>query len=280
MSTLNNIKKVYVHAGKFNVDDIISAALIKRLNPEIEFIRVEKAMKLDGDAMTMGLGGGMREIANRSGKDVYGNPYCKTSNVYERYGEEILKAEGIENIDEAMEVFYDRYIERIAIGTRFGFHKTKFFGELDIIRSFMPEWYEEFNGDTNWDEQFNRAVDFMVSVLDNWFKSIKEEADYSKVEDEIWKKADETQEDGIFVLERHIPWQTQVKKNPDTKAKIIVFKSNRGGYNIVSKNTEEILIQDSDYLSFVHPSGFMGVAESLDNALMAARQTISMMVAA
>lgn len=38
MSTLNNIKKVYVHAGKFNVDDIISAALIKRLNPEIEFI--------------------------------------------------------------------------------------------------------------------------------------------------------------------------------------------------------------------------------------------------
>ena len=248
MSTLNNIKKVYVHAGKFNVDDIISAALIKRLNPEIEFIRVEKAIKLDGDAMTMGLGGGMREIANRSGKDVYGNPYCKTSNVYERYGEEILKAEGIENIDEAMEVFYDRYIERIAIGTRFGFHKTKFFGELDIIRSFMPEWYEEFNGDTNWDEQFNRAVDFMVSVLDNWFKSIT--------------------------------WQTQVKKNPDTKAKIIVFKSNRGGYNIVSKNTEEILIQDSDYLSFVHPSGFMGVAESLDNALMAARQTISMMVAA
>lgn len=273
---IKSINKVYIHNGEFNADDIISTALIKMTNKNIVIERVSSRPILKEDELCLGIAGKYDYNSNKYLKDNCGNPYCLTTYVSIWCLDELFKLFQINNTDKANKLFYERYISKVAIGTRKKFFNDKFFRENRIVLDFNSHWYEEVNGITNSDNQFFKAVDLMMIVIENWLKQIKEDSDLREVEDEIWNKAEETQEEGIYVLEKHIPWQYQVKKNPDTKAKIIIFKSNRGGYNVVSKSTDEIEIQDSEYLSFIHPSRFMGVAKTLNNAILAARQTIKM----
>lgn len=264
------IKKLYIHDGRFNTDDVVSAAMIKLANENIILERVgQKPIEEEG-TLLLGLGGALDYKNKENRVDQQGDLYCLMTYASELCLDIILDEYGIKNMERAKELFYNTYIEKVSIGTRNRFFNRRFFKENDILLSFNLEWYEKGNDD----EQFFKAVELMLIVLENWLKQTKEDSDLRSVEDEIWKKAEKASEDGIYILERHIPWQYQVKKNPDTKAKIIIFKSNRGGYNVVSKSTDEIKIQDSEYLSFVHPSRFMGVADSLNNAILAARQTV------
>lgn len=183
---------------------------------------------------------------------------------------ELMNLYDIKNSGDAINLFYDRYIDKIS--------NDYFFKEQSTLLSFNLYWYENVNNITNCDIQFFKAVEFMIIIIENWLRQIKEDVDFRTIEDEIWNKAEETQEDGIYILDRHIPWQYQVKKNPNTKAKIIIFKSNRGNYSVVSKFTKEIQIKNSEYLSFVHPFGFMGTADNLENAILVAKQSINRLV--
>ena len=274
MINIKSINKVYVHDGEFNTDDVVSAAMIKMANKDIVIERVDKKPKLNANELCLGLGGKYDYKFNKYQLDEYGNHYSLSTYAFEWCSDNLFIDCGIENVEKARDIFYERYIEKITTGTLKKFYNDRFFRENGILLSFNLNWHEEANGTAYSDDQFFKAVDFMMIVLENWLKQTKEDADLRDIEDEIWHKAEESQEDGIYVLERHIPWQYQVKKNPDTKAKIIIFKSNRGGYNIVSKSTDEVEIQDSEYLLFIHPSRFMGVAETLNNAILAAKQTM------
>ena len=272
---IKSITKVYVHAGEFNTDDIVSAAMIKAANPDVVIARAKSKSDLLEGELCLGLGGTFDCTTNRCQIDEYGNRYSLSTYAFEWCADVLLRETGIVNIEVAKDIFYATYIKKITLGTLKGFHRDSFFRENRILLGFNSRWYEEADGVTNSDKQFFKAVDFMMIVLENWLRQTKEDSDMRELEDEIWHKAEETSEEGIYVLERHIPWQYQVKKDPDTKAKIIIFESNRGGYSVVSKSTDELKIQDSEYLSFLHPSGFMGVADTLSNAVLAAKKTLS-----
>ena len=270
MINIETIKKVYIHDGNFNTDDVVSSAIIKMANENITIERVSNKPELNTGEIYLSLAGKFEKYQ----LDEFGNRYSLSTYAFEWCIDKLFNDYEINNIEKAKEIFYERYIIKITTGTLKRFYCNSFFRENNILLRFNSEWYEEANGTTSADEQFFKAVDFMMIVLENWLKLTKEDADLREVEDEIWRRAEETQEDGIYILERHIPWQYQVRKDPETKAKIIIFKSNRGGYNIVSKSTDEIEIQESEYLSFIHPSKFMGVAENLNNAILAAKLTI------
>lgn len=274
MINIKSINKVYVHDKEFNTDDVVSTAMIKMANKDIVIERVGKKPELHENELCLGLGGKYDYKFNKYQLDEYGNRYSLSTYAFEWCLDNLFIDSGIENKETARNIFYKRYIKKITTGTLKKSYNDRYFGENSILLSFNSTKYEEANGAAYSDNQFFKAVDFMMIVLENWLKQTKEDADLRDVEDEIWRKAEESQEDGIYVLERHIPWQYQVKKNPNTKAKIIIFKSNRGRYNVVSKSIDEVEIQDSEYLSFIHPSRFMGVAETLNNAILAAKQTM------
>lgn len=270
------LKKVYVHRGRFNLDDVVSAALIKAINPEVTIIRDNKAMPSEGEIRLGGKGEYGYESRSKA-IDPWGNLYTLSAIVYENCAEELFQKAGIVNREEAKELFYDRFIGGISSITRGGRHgHGGFLWENKIILAMNAYWYEGMTGTTDSDKQFDMALEAMSIILENWLRRTKEDVDATEAEDEIWDRAEKESSDGIYVLERHIPWQYQVKRNPETKAKIIIFKSDReeGKYNLVSKSTDEVRIKDNEYLTFRHPSGFMGVADSLDHAILAAKLSI------
>ena len=137
----------------------------------------------------------------------------------------------------------------------------------------MNLYYNELESNS-YDEQFNEAIDFTMLYLENIFREIIQETDYRKLEDEIWKDAEQNQVDGIYILKERIPWQVQIKNNPESNAKIIIQKSNRGGYSITTRDVNQFKIKESKYLSFIHPSKFMGTSATLNDAIMAAKYTM------
>jgi len=66
------------------------------------------------------------------------------------------------------------------------------------------------------------------------------------------------------------------KKNKDNNVKMVVSKNERGGYSVISKNSYLFKIRKCQYLSFVHPSNFMGVANTLENAISAAKYSLNL----
>lgn len=270
---INNINKLYIHDKEFNCDDVISAAMIKLVNPNISIERVDQKINHINNALYLGVGGLYDYKLYKTRKDKHGNLYCLSIYSYDLCIDDLLKKENIHNISKARELFYQRYIKFIALITRLGY-KFKKFKDCEIIESFNLNWVEDVYCISDYDTQFQKAVDFSLILIRNWIRQIKEDSDYRIIENEIWKKAEESEKNGIYVLDKHIPWQYQVQRHPNTKAKIIIFESNRGGYNVVSKSTEELEIKDSKYLRFLHPTHFMGVADSLSDAINAAKDTL------
>ena len=68
-----------------------------------------------------------------------------------------------------------------------------------------------------------------------------------------------------------------IKKDKKANVKLIISKNDRGSYSVISKDSDLFKIKESKYLSFVHPSQFMGVADSLENAIMGARYSLNPM---
>ncbi len=263
MIDIKQINTVYVHDEDFNADDIVSTAILLMVNKDIIIKRVENMpSELNENEIILDL-----ELCN--------DDNTLSSLVFEWCYEYLFDKVGIIDKEKAKEVFYQNYLNRLATRINNEFCNDYIFRENRILLAFNAYWYEKVKDKSICDEQFRKATDLMMMVLENWLKDVKEEADLRQVEDSIWKKATDSSDNGIYILERYIPWQFQIKKNPTTNARIIIFKSNRGGYNIMSKSIDELKIKKSEYLTFIHPSGFMGVASSLENAILAARQSLA-----
>ena len=273
---IKQVKTIYLHGGKFFLDDVVSAALVKMVNSEVTFVRTAQAVSTNDSSVCMGVRGSNDWFStNKLTLDEFGNPNSLTSLVWQQLANELLNKANITNVQVAKQLFYDRFVSVISVGTRYGFvNADRYVGEVGIVAKMNAEWYEEANGIITNNNQFDKTVTMMTIIVENWFKQVRQDSDFREVEDEIWNKAEQNSENGIYVLERYIPWQYQIKNRPDTDAKIIIFQSNRGDYNLVSKSIEEIKIQPNEQLSFLHPSGFMGTAKTLEDAICAARYSL------
>ena len=270
-----DIKRIYTHTGTFTIDDVVSISLIKTINPEVEVIR-QDYINEDADSISIGIKDGtIVWKKDKYIKDICGNPYCLSSYVYEQIWEDLFAVQGIKNIDDAFYYFYDEVIGKITAIVNYGFKNPRYLPENSMIKDMNVTWFETANKTRSSDEQFYMALEFTTILIENWLRITKEEVDYRSIENDIWNKAKNNSENGIYVLDESIPWRYQIKNNPDTDAKIIISKSKRGGYNVTSKSTDELLIDDNEHLSFVHPSKFMGVAETLENAMLAAKCIIN-----
>ena len=111
---LSNYKKVYIHSGGFNVDDIISMALIKIVNPTIEIVRTNYINKENEYELLVGIGN-CKISYNRKPyvSDYYGNLLSLSGLVWESVADDILNMYHIKNTDDAFEKFYHKLIKKI-----------------------------------------------------------------------------------------------------------------------------------------------------------------------
>ena len=281
MKDLLKVKKGITHAGKFHTDDVLSTVLIQEFNPDIEIIRLEEyetdGLNEEELAFDIGLGEFDHHEKNREIND-FGYPYSAFGKLWRAYGREYLKMYGFKNIERAFDKFNKSYVSKVDQGDNTGYKNVepRCF-ENELITKFNPSWFEKKNNSKATDDQFFKAVEFARLLFSNWMRQLYEQIELNDIEQDIWDTAVDNEEDGIIVLEERIPWQIFIKKDKKANVKLIISKNDRGSYSVISKDSDLFKIKESKYLSFVHPSQFMGVADSLENAIMGARYSLNPM---
>lgn len=269
------IKKVYLNEGKFSADEVYAAALIKTINPNIEFERKIQMNKNNESDFFIEVDDKLFNLYEKANEKIKEDRKLSlTAFIFNFVKKDLIKKYNITNRECAMKLCDSRIVEKASKLDLYD--RICDFPEHRLIELFNCNQYEEEKGITDNNQQFRLAVEFVEIILENRMREIYECIEIRKIENKIWKEAEKNSEDGIYVLEESIPWQYQVRKNPNSTAKIIIYKSDRGGYNVVSRNQDEVKVQKSDYLSFIHPSQFMGVAQTLQNAILAAKNSLGL----
>ena len=279
MKNLLKVKKGITHAGRFHTDDVLSTVLLLELNPNIEIERVSEYIADDSNeeelAYDIGLGEFDHHQENRE-IDEFGYPYSAFGKLWREFGREYLKQYGFQNIEVAFDKFNQFYVSKVNQGDNIGYKNVFKFYENDLIIRFNPSWLEKKEKLDISNKQFFKAVEFAKMLFENWMRVLYEQIELSDLEQSIWDRAVQNGKDGIVVLEEKIPWQIFIKKEGYEDVKLIIDKSDRGGYSITSKDKDLYQIKDSKYLTFVHPSKFMGVAETLDKAITGAKYSLNL----
>lgn len=277
MLNINQIKTAVTHSGKFHTDDVMSTVFIRQLNPNIQILRKEELDESDMafDVLCYDIGLGEFDHHQKdNGLDRFGNPYSSFGKLWECFGKQYLKDKGFKKIDEAFYFIEKRYATKINEGDNKGYKHVKFFFENDLIVKFNPNWFE-INKDINIvDESFFKAVDFGEMIFNNWIRNAFEEVELAEYESEVFNEALSNKKDGIIYLKERINWHPKVKTNNCADVKFIITKNLRGKYSVVSRDSEKYKVKENEYLLFTHNSGFMGVAETIEDAYKAARLSL------
>lgn len=156
-----------------------------------------------------------------------------------------------------------------------------------IISGFNPRWDDS----TSSDEAFIEAVKFAHKIFDNVLANVISKAKAQKIVDEWIEKTDGS----VMVMDKFVPWQeflfTSECENA-SKILFVIFPSNRGGWNwqcvpeapgsfSPRKSVPKAWcglsgneLQKATGVSgatFCHPAGFIGGAESYEDAFALAR---------
>ena len=277
MTNLNLVKKGVTHAGRFHTDDVLCTVLLKKLIPSIVIERTNECEYDDtfDDVIVYDIGRGefdhhqlVREI------NEFGQPYSAFGKLWRAFGRELLESQGFTKIEEAFNKFNRFYVSKVDEGDNNSYKYVKHFMENNYIVDFNLRWYEESN--KNNDDQFNCAVEFATKLFDNWLRLLYAQIEMSVIEDEIWNEAIDKMVDGIITLRENINWRLYLKKENVPGLKLVICESTRGGYSVTSVNENEIEILDSEYLVFIHPGKFMGMANTYEEAVLAARYTLNL----
>ena len=283
-NSIKKFKRGITHAGIFHSDDIVSTAFLLELNPELEIVRVpefnERDARSDEIVYDIGLGKFDHHQVGRkmAAPDI---PYSAFGLLWQEYGRELLLQQGFHRIEEAHKLFAETIARSIDIGDNKGYKNVKGFYENLLICRFAPLWYELPTGDGEnnaeaveriYNRQFWNAVDFTSLLLDNWMRDLWLKVEVADEEKRIWEEALSQIDRGVVELPIYIPWRQHL--DPTTNVKLVIVPNERGGYAITSVDPLELRLRPSKHLSFVHPSGFMATAPTLEAARAAAHEII------
>ena len=272
------IRDGYTHDGYFHADEVIATVFLLSLNPQIiihrvseitEDVRVNKRNII----YDIGLGKYDHHQENRRMNE-YGYPYSAFGLLWEDYGRDFLKKKGFTKIETAFLRFKENIVSKIDQGDNCGYNNVVGFRENYVIKQFNANWYELKISPKVQEEQFNKALNYATLLFDNWTRKLFEQVEMPEKEKKIFLEAIKNEEEGVMVLGENIPWREYLSEEDDS-IKIVISKNLRGGYNVSSVDTTKVKILPNQYLSFVHPANFMGIADTLPLALEAARCILS-----
>ena len=286
------------HNNKFHPDDVFSTVFLSKYieTPILYRIGVGEVNYPNAIVYDVGFG-----IFDHHGVDAKYRPnsklkYCSFGLLWTEYGKDYLSKNNYEYVEELYSAIEEKLVKQIDGIDNGIFPEIKAeYSLLDldhIIDLFNPTW-EEKEVDT--DEYFLRALNTAEIIFDNLIKS-----EYAKIKatKKVLNCIDNVK-DNMLILDEYLPYQEAVFTSTNPKAKeikIVILPSNRGGYNIkpitVSKDSKELLINFPKKLfglhdeelakisgiktaRFVHLTGFLASTETLEDAILLAKQAIN-----
>lgn len=286
-NSIMKFKRGITHAGVFHTDDIASTAFLLLLNPDLEIRRVSDFRESDAapDEIVYDIGLGKFDHHQPGRKmATYDTPYSAFGLLWQEYGKELLEEQGFYEIEKAHKLFAETVVRAVDVGDNKGYKNVKGFYENLLICRFAPMWYELPDGSSPEDaeeaekvyyRQFWNAVDFTTLLFDNWMRDLWQKVESAPRENKIWQDALSGLKNGILVLPRYIPWRQHLDATLDIK--IVILPHERGGFALTSVDPQILRLRPHPKLTFVHPSGFMASAPTLEDAMEAAKDILRVM---
>jgi len=293
-----NIKEanLITHTSTFHPDDVFSTMFLSKFIENPIVCRTADPTNHKEDAIVYDIGFGKFDHHGPDAKTRNNNlKYCSFGLLWKEYGKEYLrtlKPVDVELLWEAIDKKLVMQIDAIDNGVFPEIKADFYLTDLDkIIDLFNEAWNEEIDND----DQFLIAVSIAEKIFDRLvFKENALLVAKSKVEENI-----NNVKDNILLLDEYMPYEEALwnSKNPKAnEVKVIILPSKRGGYSIkprtISKDSKELAynfskeflgLHDDDLVKvsniktarFVHSSGFLACANTLEDAILLAKNAIN-----
>lgn len=283
---------VITHGGIFHADDVLSTVILSKVMDNVTVLRTFKVpANISDDVLVYDIGFGRFDHHQKGGNGTRKNgvPYAACGLLWKEFGHKIVG--NTCNPDFVWSLIDKSLIQSVDASDNGTIphvdYVTQDISFSSIISNFNPCW----NSTEDSDEAFLRAVAIAYAVFENALTSAISKAQAREIIDE----AIEASCDGIMVLKRFAPWQTFLFNSTNPKAEkilFVVFPSRRETYNWQCvaekpggfkyrkpvpdewKGIEGPKLQKITGVAtaiFCHPAGFIGGAETLEDAIALAK---------
>lgn len=277
------------HGGTFHPDDVFSTVFLSKIIPNPLVCRttnIPSNLKTNAIIYDIGFGdfdhhGPNAKIRNSKIK------YSSFGLLWKKFGKKYLK-EITPDYNELWKVIDEKLVMQIDGIDNGNFPKIEADYKLIDLDNIIDLFNKAWNENKDNDEQFIAACHIADTIFDRILIKEKAKIEASK---EVEKLISQNNNQEILILPQYMPYHEALFESKDlnaSKIKIIIFPSNRGGYNIkprtISKESKELLVHFPDsYLGlhdeelekiskikgarFVHINGFMASADTLNAAI-------------
>ena len=254
--------KIIVHAGIFHCDDVLTVAMAKYINPNVEIERVyEVNGDLCDDVIVADIGYGRYDHhQNDAQLREDGNKYAACGLFFKDYWHHIFQSEN------SARGFYEYFIKPIEDNDN-GLKR-------DTLSMFVKSFVPLDANETKLHDAFLKVVDMMVQFIDSQVEKEK-----AKLESKAYiKESLKQSQNHIVVLEKLVPWKDQLIYSD---AKYVIYPSLRGGWNlqcvpqipgnyeVKEKLPERWLFDKPKGCIFVHNMRFLASFHSFHDAYQA-----------
>ena len=292
-----NEANLVTHTSTFHPDDVFSTVLLSKLIDKPVLCRIADPSNANKDAIVYDVGFGRfdhhgPDAKKRPNSDI---PYCSFGLLWQEYGKEYLRTLNPVNVDDLWRVMDEKLIKQIDAIDNGIFPKIDAEFHLSDLDKIIDLYNKAWNEDVDNDDQFLLAVDLAEKIFDRFiFKENARLMANIKVEEALNEV-----KDNMLILKEHMPYEEALwnSKNPKAKeVKVIIFPSYRGGYSIkprtVSEDSRDLAytfskeyygLHDEELIRvskiptarFVHSSGFLACANTLEDAIKFAENAIN-----
>lgn len=284
------------HGGTFHPDDVFSSVFLNKIFPNSIVYRANSLpTKLRGDQIVYDIGYGRFDHHGPNAQ--MRNDKIKYSSfglLWKEYGLSYLAKITTEPA-KLWQVIDEKLVMQIDGIDNGNFPKIEADYKLMDLDNVIDLFNKAWNEDVDNDEGFKQACQVAEIIFDRLI--LKEKAKLT-AQKQIEKLIAQNNHQPILILDEYMPYNDALFDSEDPSAqeiKIIIFPSNRGGYNIkprtISKDSKELVVNfPSTYLGlsndelaqvsnikdarFVHINGFLACANTLDAAIDLANQAL------
>ena len=298
LTITKNIKdaNLITHAGTFHADDVFATAFLTKIIDNPVLCRINNYTDdIEKDAIIYDIGGGEFDHHQINAKVRDENfKYSSIGLLFKKFGEKYLRTLINDNIEEIfleIEKNLIKQIDAIDNGV-FPYIECDYNITLlsDIISLFNPTWDDK----SDRDQLFLDAVKLAEFIFD---KEVNKIISKIKARDKVIE-AIKNNEGAILYLEEFMPFKDFILESTNPKAqeiKFVIFPSIRGGYTVHTVPTSKLNrepklrfpisisgLRDEDLrgktgiktATFVHADGFIGAAETLEDAYLLANYAL------
>lgn len=282
------------HSGVFHADEVMATAILNKVFDNLILCRTFKVpAEVAAPVIVFDIGGGQYDHHQKGGNGCRENgvPYSSCGLIWRDFGHMIPEVSESANPELVWSLIDRDLILGIDAIDNGKMPKTdaicKPMTVSAAISGFNPSWDSTEDSDT----AFLKAVEFTTLILDN---ALAYAVSKAKAESIVEEAIDRT-EGPVMVLDKFAPWQEFIFSSKNEKAKdilFVVFPSNRGGYNwqcvpvslgsfaqrhpvpqewrgLNSKALQDVTGVNT--ATFCHNAGFIGGAETLEDAIRLAQ---------